>query len=80
MPLVTLKSGLPGPDGSEETLTQYLCDWPGCPNEAVHVLGCVAELRLMAVVCDEHRVPSRPSQPGDTETPVRQRRFRSGQG
>jgi hypothetical protein len=77
MPLITIKSGFPGPDGTEETLTQYVCDWPGCPNQGKHWLG-IAELRVMALLCDEHRVPTRPNQPGETKTPVRQPRFKSG--
>ena len=63
MPLVTLRTGFHAPDGREEALTEYLCDWPGCPNVAVHTLGVLVELRLMTVVCDEHlpnrRVPPR---------------------
>jgi len=54
MPIVTIKTGFRSPDGTEETLTQYICDWPGCPNTAVHVLGSIRELRALAVVCEEH--------------------------
>jgi hypothetical protein len=54
IPQVTIKTGLKTPDGHEELLTEYLCDHPGCPNIATQVLGCVAELRLVAAVCDEH--------------------------
>jgi hypothetical protein len=54
IPQVTIKTGLKTPDGREEELTEYLCDHPGCPNIATQVLGCVAELRLVAAVCDEH--------------------------
>ena len=57
MPQITIKTGIIGPDGSEERLTEYLCDHPGCPNIATHVLGAVVELRLMAAVCDEHIPP-----------------------
>jgi hypothetical protein len=57
MPLVTIKTGFLAPDGKEETLTQYLCDWPGCPNPAVHVLGPIRELRALAVVCEKHMPP-----------------------
>jgi hypothetical protein len=35
-------------------LTDYLCDWPGCANVAVHVLGCVKEIASVAAVCEEH--------------------------
>ena len=54
MPRVTIKTGTVDADGREETLSEYLCDWPGCPHVAVHLLGVIAELRLMAVVCSEH--------------------------
>jgi hypothetical protein len=54
MPLVSIKTGFPTADGHEEVLTEYLCDWPGCPNAAVHPLGCIKEIRAVAVVCEEH--------------------------
>jgi hypothetical protein len=54
IPQVTIKTGIIGPDGREEQLTEMICDHPGCPNIATHVLGVVAELRLIAVVCDDH--------------------------
>jgi hypothetical protein len=52
MPSVTLRTT--GADSKEETLTEYLCDWPGCPNLAKHMLGVIPELRAMAAVCPEH--------------------------
>ena len=54
MPQVTIKTGIMGPDGREETLVEYICDHPGCPNPATRVLGVVAELGVRALVCDEH--------------------------
>ena len=54
MPKVTLRTGFTGPDGAEEVLTEYMCDWPDCPNVAVHVIGVVRELRMMCVFCDQH--------------------------
>jgi len=54
IPQVTIKTGLTTPDGREELLIEYFCDHPGCPNIATSVLGRVTELRLVAVVCDEH--------------------------
>jgi len=54
IPQVTIKTGLTTPDGREELLAEYFCDHPGCPNVATQVLGCVAELRAIAVSCDEH--------------------------
>jgi hypothetical protein len=54
MPRVTMKTGFLAPDGSEEVLTEHICDWPDCPNVATQVLGCVREFGLSAVVCDQH--------------------------
>ena len=51
MPQVTIRTTI---DGHEETLSEYLCDWPDCPNIAVEVIGVVRELRMRAVVCAEH--------------------------
>ena len=44
----------PADDRREEELSEYLCDSPGCPNVAMHVLGYVKEIGLRAAVCDEH--------------------------
>jgi hypothetical protein len=54
MPLVTIRTGIIAPNGQEEVLTEYLCDWPDCPNVAEHVAGVVRELGLAAVMCEEH--------------------------
>jgi hypothetical protein len=54
MSLITLKTGFTGADGQEETLTEYMCDWPDCPNVAVHALGAVRELGAISAVCEEH--------------------------
>jgi hypothetical protein len=72
MPRVTIKTGFPAPDGEEEVLTEYLCDWPGCSNVGVHVLGCIPELRAMAVVCEEHSPPAsgKPSGSGEPTHPA----------
>ena len=51
MPLVTLRTVV---NDREETISQYICDWPDCPQPGVHLLGVLAELRLRAVVCAEH--------------------------
>jgi hypothetical protein len=51
VPLVNIKLAV---DGREETLSEFLCDWPGCPNVAVKVIGVVRELRLVAALCPEH--------------------------
>jgi hypothetical protein len=54
IPQITIKTGLKTPDGHDELLTEYLCDQPGCPNIATHVLGCMMEVGATAAVCDEH--------------------------
>lgn len=54
MPRVTLNTGSVAADGREETLSEYLCDWPDCSNVATHVVGFVRELRICTVVCSEH--------------------------
>jgi hypothetical protein len=53
MPSVTLRTGHTD-TGKEETLTEYLCDWPDCPNVASHVVGTITELRAFSAVCQEH--------------------------
>lgn len=54
MPQVTLKTGIVDDGGHEEVLTDYQCDWPGCPNIAECVVGAVRELRAATAVCREH--------------------------
>jgi len=54
VPQVTIRTGFKDADGHEEKLTEYLCDYPGCPNAATRILGCLVELRAMAAVCDVH--------------------------
>jgi hypothetical protein len=54
MPQVTIKTGLKAEDGHEEELTEYLCDWPDCPNVATDVLGCAKEIGICSAVCKEH--------------------------
>jgi hypothetical protein len=53
MPRVTLRAA-PSADGNEDSVSEYLCDWPDCPNVAVHVVGVLRELRSFAVVCSDH--------------------------
>jgi len=53
MPRVTLRASETS-SSKEETLTEYICDWPNCPNVAEHVLGVVRELRQFAAVCPDH--------------------------
>ena len=52
MPRLTVR--VETPDGEDDTLTEYICDWPDCPNVAEHVLGVVRELRSFAAVCTAH--------------------------
>ena len=54
MPRVTIRTGVVAADGHEEVLMEYLCDWPGCANVAEHVVGVVAGLGAMCVVCPAH--------------------------
>jgi len=59
VPRVTLRIGETTPDGKEEVLSEYMCDWPDCPNMGVHLMGSIAALRAVVVVCEEHAlVPS----------------------
>jgi hypothetical protein len=52
VPQITLRTTTA--DGREEAVSEYICDWPNCPNVAVQVLGVVRSLRLRAAVCAEH--------------------------
>ena len=51
MPQVTIRTVV---NDREETLSEYICDWPDCPNVAVYVVGVVRELRIRAAMCAEH--------------------------
>jgi hypothetical protein len=53
MPSVTLRTTEPA-NRTEETLTEYICDWPDCPNVAEHVIGVLVELRAFCAVCTTH--------------------------
>ena len=54
MPRVTIRTGFSDANGEEESLSDYVCDWPDCPNIASQVLGIARELRSSGAVCDEH--------------------------
>jgi hypothetical protein len=54
MPWVIIKTGLKTPDGRDEELREYFCDYPGCHNVATQMLGCLVELRQLAMVCPDH--------------------------
>jgi len=56
MPRVVIKTGIVGSDGRETVLEDYLCDWPGCPEVAEHVVGVVREIATAVVLCDRHAV------------------------
>ena len=52
MPRVTLRA-TDSADGKEDTVSEYICDWPDCPDVAVHVVGVVRELRTFVAMCDD---------------------------
>jgi hypothetical protein len=52
MPSVTLRAT--GSDSEEEALTEYICDWPNCPNPAKHLVAAPCDLRAVVIVCAEH--------------------------
>jgi hypothetical protein len=56
MPLVTLRTETSNTAGNvqEATISEYMCDWPDCPNVAEHVVGALREIRLVSVICSEH--------------------------
>jgi hypothetical protein len=68
MPRVTIRTGFFTPDGREEELSEFLCDAPGCSNVATHVAGCVRELGLAAVLCEEHAAARGASNAADEAT------------
>ena len=51
MPQISIKTVV---NGQEETLSEYLCDWPDCPNVAVEVVGVVRALRMRTAMCADH--------------------------
>ena len=53
MPRVTLRAD-ESVDGKENAVSEYICDWPDCPNVAMHVVGVVRELRAFVAMCDDH--------------------------
>ena len=54
MSRVRIKTGFTTPDGTEEELSEYICDYPNCSNFATRIVGCLVELRQMAAVCELH--------------------------
>jgi hypothetical protein len=53
MPRVTLRAP-DSADGKKDTVSEYICDSPGCPNVAVHVVGVVRQLGTSVAVCADH--------------------------
>jgi hypothetical protein len=53
MPAVTIRA-TDSTTNKEEVLTEYICDWPDCPNVADHVVGVLRELRAFCAVCSTH--------------------------
>jgi hypothetical protein len=53
MPTVTIRTGIATSDGREETLSEYICDYPRCANAADQVIGVARELGSFAV-CSDH--------------------------
>jgi len=51
LPQVSIRTTV---DGREETVSEYICDWPDCPNVATEVIGVVRELRIRSAMCAEH--------------------------
>jgi hypothetical protein len=51
MPVVTLRTVV---NDREEAVSEYICDWPDCPNIATVVVGVVRELRMRSALCAEH--------------------------
>jgi len=64
VPHVTIRTIV---DGREETLSEYLCDWPDCPNVAVNVIGVVRELRIRTAMCPEHTTRFRDQENKDSQ-------------
>ena len=58
MPVVMIRGAGTTANGEEEVLSEYLCDHPGCPNRAEHVLGCAREIGAGYAVCHEHAAAS----------------------
>ena len=56
-------------DGREETLSEYMCDWPDCPNIAVEVVTFVRELRTCTVMCTEHAAQTAKQARAKNDTP-----------
>jgi len=62
MPQVTIRTTV---NGREEAVSEYLCDWPDCPNVATEVIGVVRDLRLRSAMCADHAAPARVSRDYD---------------
>ena len=38
----------------QRTTSEHLCDYPGCENTAVQVVGVVRDINSAFAVCEEH--------------------------
>jgi hypothetical protein len=57
VPQVVIATGIIGEDGTEEMLSEYLCDAPGCPNYASQAIGLSSERGIGLALCSEHARP-----------------------
>jgi hypothetical protein len=51
MPQVTIRTVV---DNREESISEYICDWPDCPDIAVTVVGVARGLGIRTAMCKEH--------------------------
>lgn len=65
MPQVVIATGIIGEDGTEEILSEYLCDVPGCPNYASQAIGLSSQRGIGLALCSEHARPI-PLREGET--------------
>jgi hypothetical protein len=64
MPQVKIRATF---DGREESMTEYICDWPDCPNVANKVVGFGREPRLSYALCAEHAAKNQNQENRDTK-------------
>jgi hypothetical protein len=60
MPQLTLRTTV---NGREEAISEYICDWPNCPQPGLYVFAVMPALRLRAVMCADHaaRIANHPN-------------------
>ena len=64
MPQVKIRATF---DGREESISEYICDWPDCPNVADNVVGFGREVKLSYALCAEHAAKKQKQENGDTK-------------